>query len=144
MTALMLCTSVRSTSVKAMVPLSVRLPTGVTSSVTAPVTSVAATIGASLVPVMVTTSLRGGAAVMVVDRDRIDLRYRPRRPQIIEREVPAPGKVQVTWPTARQAVETLLITGVKVPRAATAPSSRSRSPRPGWPKPCGHRPGPHP
>ena len=32
-----LCTSVRSTSVKAMVPLSVRLPTGVTSSVTPPV-----------------------------------------------------------------------------------------------------------
>ena len=54
----MLCTSVRSTSVKAMVPVSVRLPTGVTSSVTAPVTSVAATIGASLVPVMVTVMVR--------------------------------------------------------------------------------------
>ena len=50
---LMLCVSVRSTSVKAIVPLSVRLPTGVTNSVTAPVTSVAATIGASLLPWMV-------------------------------------------------------------------------------------------
>ena len=42
-----------------MVPLSVRLPTGVTSSVTPPVTSVAATTGASLVPVMVTVTVCG-------------------------------------------------------------------------------------
>ena len=56
--ALMLWTSVRSTSVNAIVPLSVRLPAGVTSSVTAPVTSATATIGASLVPVMVTLTVR--------------------------------------------------------------------------------------
>jgi hypothetical protein len=53
----MLCVSVRSTSVNAMVPLSIRLPTGVTSSVTAPVTSVTATTGTSLVPVIVTRLL---------------------------------------------------------------------------------------
>ena len=52
-TSLMLWTSVRSTSVKVRVPVSVRLPVAVTSSVTAPVTSAAETIGASLVPVTV-------------------------------------------------------------------------------------------
>ena len=59
---LMLCASVRSTSVKAIVPLSVRLPAGVTSSVTAPVTSTAATSGASSVPVMVTLTVRATVA----------------------------------------------------------------------------------
>ena len=54
---LMLCASVRSTSVKAIVPLSVRLPVAATSSVTAPVTSAAATSGASSVPVMVITTV---------------------------------------------------------------------------------------
>ena len=49
------CASVMSTSVNAIVPLSLRLPTGVTSSSTAPVTSAAATIGPSLVPVIVTS-----------------------------------------------------------------------------------------
>ena len=43
---------------KVIVPLSVRLPVGVTSSVTAPVTSAAATTGASSVPVMVTLTVR--------------------------------------------------------------------------------------
>ena len=54
---LMLCVSVRSTSVKVIVPLSVRLPVAVTSSVTPPVTSVAATSGASSVPVICTTNV---------------------------------------------------------------------------------------
>ena len=40
---------------KAMVPLSVRLPAGVTCSVTAPMRSCAVITGASLVPVMVTS-----------------------------------------------------------------------------------------
>ena len=48
-------TSVRSTSVKVMMPLSVRLPAGVTCSVTAPIRSCAVITGASLVPVMVTS-----------------------------------------------------------------------------------------
>ena len=52
-TVLMVWLSVRSTSVKERVPVSVRLPAGLMSSVTAPVTSVVATTGASLVPVMV-------------------------------------------------------------------------------------------
>ena len=51
-----LCASVRSTSVKAMVPVLVRLPAGVVCSVTAPVTLVRDTTGASLVPVMVMTT----------------------------------------------------------------------------------------
>ena len=59
---LMLCVSVRSTSVKVIVPVSVRVPVGVTSSVTAPVTSVAATSGASSVPVMVTLTMRSTVA----------------------------------------------------------------------------------
>ena len=50
--------SVRSTSVKAMVPLSVRLPAGVTASSTVPVRSDVATTGSSLVPVMVTSMVR--------------------------------------------------------------------------------------
>ena len=54
--ALTRCTSFRSTSVNVRLPLSVRLPAGVPCSVTAPVTSVADTIGASLVPVMVTST----------------------------------------------------------------------------------------
>ena len=57
-TTLTLWTSVRSTSVKVSVPVSVRLPSAVTSSVTAPVTSAAETIGTSLVPVMVTETVR--------------------------------------------------------------------------------------
>ena len=57
-TRLMVWASVRSTSVKVSVPVSVRLPLAVTSSVTAPVTSVAETTGASLVPVMVTETVR--------------------------------------------------------------------------------------
>ncbi len=52
------CTSFRSTSLKAMVPLSVRLPTGVTASVTAPTRSCAPIIGASFVPVIVTSICR--------------------------------------------------------------------------------------
>ena len=40
---------------KVMVPLSVRLPAGVTCSVTAPMRSCAVITGASLVPVMVTS-----------------------------------------------------------------------------------------
>ena len=54
----MLWLSERSTSVKAMVPLSARLPAGVAPSVTAPVTSDTATTGASLVPVIVTSICR--------------------------------------------------------------------------------------
>ena len=57
------CTSVRSTSVKVMVPLSVRLPAGVTCSVTAPMRSCAVITGASLVPVMVTSICGDQAAV---------------------------------------------------------------------------------
>ena len=41
-----------------MLPLSLRLPAGVTSSVTSPLTSVAATTGSSLVPVMSTLTVR--------------------------------------------------------------------------------------
>ena len=55
-TVLMVWTSVRSTSVKERVPVSVRLPAGVMCSVTAPVTSAAETMGSSLVPVMVTVT----------------------------------------------------------------------------------------
>ena len=57
-TVLMLCTSLRSTSLNAIVPLSVRLPAGVTSSVTPPLTSVAATTGSSFVPAMSTLTVR--------------------------------------------------------------------------------------
>ncbi len=65
------CTSFRSTSLKAMVPLSVRLPTGVTASVTAPTRSCTPMTGASLVPVIVTSIWRvSDAALLVVERDR--------------------------------------------------------------------------
>ncbi len=47
------CSSVRSTSLKSITPLSLRLPLGVTASVTAPIRSCAITTGASLVPVIV-------------------------------------------------------------------------------------------
>ena len=52
-TVLMLWTSVRSRSEKERVPVSVRLPVGVMSSVTAPVTSEVATMGTSLTLVTV-------------------------------------------------------------------------------------------
>ena len=58
-TALTLCVSLRSTSVKAIVPLlvSVANATGVpVVSVTAPVTSATSTTGASFTPVTVTTT----------------------------------------------------------------------------------------
>ena len=52
-TSEILCSSVKSTSVKFIVPVSVRLSAGVTNSGTPPVTSATSTIGSSLVPVMV-------------------------------------------------------------------------------------------
>ena len=51
----MLWISVRSTSVKVIVPLSARLPDGVTCSAMVPMRSCVATTGASFVPVMPTT-----------------------------------------------------------------------------------------
>ena len=49
---LTVCVLLKSTSVKAIVPLSVMLPLGVPNSVTAPVTLVAVKIGRSFVPVI--------------------------------------------------------------------------------------------
>ena len=70
------CTSVRSTSVKLIVPLSVRLPAGVTCSVTAPIRSCAVITGASLVPVMVTSIclvIRPPLPVVERDGEALDL-----------------------------------------------------------------------
>ena len=56
-TGLMVWLSVSSASVNVSVPLSVRSPLAVTSSSTPPVTSAAETIGESLVPVIVITTV---------------------------------------------------------------------------------------